>query len=122
MRVDRHRQLRQVLARSSRGLAIQLDQRDETLRFATNDRDDEGKPEPPGANDGVRVAADANPDGQRLLHRARVDAEVVERRPADPGPGDVLVVPELQQEVELLGEQLVVVTQVVAEERERLRE
>ena len=39
-----------------------------------------------------------------------------------PRPGDVLAVADLQQQVELLGVQLVVVVEVVAEQRERLDE
>ena len=37
-------------------------------------------------------------------------------------PGDALAVAQLQQQLELLGEELVVVVEVVAEERERLDE
>ena len=37
-------------------------------------------------------------------------------------PGDALVVPDREQQLELLGEQFVVVAEVVAEQRERLDE
>src|SRR5205085_2011665 len=39
-----------------------------------------------------------------------------------PRPGDPGVLPQLQEQVELLGEQLVVVVQIEAEQRERLDE
>jgi hypothetical protein len=39
-----------------------------------------------------------------------------------PAPGDALALPEGEEQVELLGEQLVVVGEIVAEERERLDE
>ena len=45
-----------------------------------------------------------------------------ERRAVAALPRDALARPQLQQQVELLGEQLVVVVEVVAEQRERLGE
>ena len=57
-----------------------------------------------------------------MLQRARVDRLVGERRAVLARPGDPRFIPQLQQQFELFGEELVVVVQVVAEERERLDE
>lgn len=76
--------------------------------------------EHPGADDGLRVTAAGEPDGQRVLHRPRVHRLVHQRRAEGPGPGHALVVAQREEQVELLGEQGVVVGEVVAEQREGL--
>ena len=81
-----------------------------------------GSPSVPGAHRRLGVAADRDPDRQRVLQRARVDAEVVERRAVPARPGHALRLAEREQQLELLREQLVVVVEVVAEQRERLDE
>ena len=48
----------------------------------------------------------------------RIDAAVVDRRAQAAGPGDRFAVAQLQQQVELFGEQRVVVAEIVAEQRE----
>src|SRR5918995_5637755 len=70
----------------------------------------------------VRGTAHREPDGERLLHRAQVYPRVLKRRAVLPGPRDLLGLAQLKQQLELLGEQLVVVVEVVAEERKRLDE
>jgi hypothetical protein len=65
---------------------------------------------------------DGDPDRQRVLQRARVDPGVLERRAVFARPRDALGFAQLQQQLEFFGEQLVVVAQVVTEERERLDE
>ena len=81
-----------------------------------------GRPSAPARDRRLRLAADRDPDRQRLLQRARVDAAVVDRRAVPARPRDPLGLAQLQQQLELLDEQLVVVGEVVAEERERLDE
>ena len=51
-----------------------------------------------------------------------MDAEILQRRPMPPRPADPLACAQPQEQIELLREQLVVVVQIVAEERERLDE
>ena len=47
-----------------------------------------GSPRGSGSSgEGLRGAADAHPDGQRILHGPRVDPLPHERRPVTPGPG-----------------------------------
>src|SRR5215207_6631132 len=65
---------------------------------------------------------DRDPDGQRVLERTRVDSGIFERRAVLARPRDALGIAQLQQQLELLGEQLVVVVQVVTEQRKRLDE
>ena len=81
-----------------------------------------GRPSSRGAHHRLRRPADGDPDRQRVLQRARVDAGVLERRAVLARPRDALGLAQLQQQIELLGEQLVVVVEVVAEQRERLDE
>ena len=105
-----------------RGAAVDLGERCEALGHAADDRERHRQAERSGARRRGRVAADRDPDRQRILERPRVDAGAVERRAMAPGPGDVLRLAQLQQQLELLDEELVVVGEVVAEERERLDE
>ena len=81
-----------------------------------------GRPSVPGADDRLGRAADGDPHGQRVLDGPRVDALAVERRAMAAGPGDVHLLADRQQQLELLGVEVVVVAQVLAEERERLGE
>ena len=81
-----------------------------------------GSPSAPARTADCGRAADRDPDRQRLLQRPRVDAAVVERRAVRARPRDALLLAQREQQLELLGEQLVVVVEVVAEERERLDE
>ena len=104
------------------GLAVEVDERPEPGRRAADDGDGERQPERARPDDRLRRAADGDPDRQRILQRARVDAEVVKRRPVPSRPGHPLGGAQREQQVELLGEQLVVVVQVVAEQGERLDE
>ena len=64
------------------------------------------------------VAAGADPDRERRLDGTRRNLRVVERRPEPALPGDALRGGELEEKVELLGEQRVVVVEAAAEERE----
>ena len=112
-----------VVAGLAGGAAVQLDERREARRLAADDRQRHRQPERAGADDRLRRAADRDPDRQRVLDRARVDAAAVDRRRGS-RPGQVTLSPRAtrEQQLELLGEQLVVVVEVVAEEREGLDE
>src|SRR3712207_2618645 len=105
-----------------RGPAVQLRQRSEPRGLAADDRQRQRQSEGPGAHDRLRVAADRDPHRQRLLHRPREHRLVDQGRAVPPRPGHPVGVPQLQEQVQLLGEQLVVVVERVAEQRERLDE
>ncbi len=120
MRVDGHRQV--VVAGLGRRPAVELDQRHEALGLAADDRQRQRQAERAGAHHGGRRAADRDPHRQRVLDRARVHAGVIQRRPVASRPRDPLARSDPQQQLELGGEQLVVVLEVVAEKRERLGE
>ncbi len=63
-------------------------------------------------------ASYAEPDGERVLERAREDALAGECGAMFAGPGDVGVFAEGEEEVEFFGEEGVVVFELEAEERE----
>src|SRR2546423_2793429 len=104
------------------GFAIKLDERPEPVRMSADDRDHQRQSERAGASERVGSATDTKPDRQWILDRPWVDALAGERWAMFSRPGDVLVVADLEQQVELLGEQLVVVLEAVSEQRERVDE
>src|SRR3989442_1649302 len=91
-------------------------------RPAADDRDHQRKPERPGANESLRGPADAEPDRKWILQGSRVDALAGERSTVPSGPMHMLVFTDLEQEIELLGEERVVVVEVEAEQGEGLDE
>jgi len=68
------------------------------------------------------MSADRDPNRQRVLNGTRKYRKVLDRRAVSAAPGDPLAFADLQEELELFFEELVVIRQVVAEQRERLRE
>ncbi len=57
---------------------------------AADDRERHRQAERAGTDRRVGVAADGDPDWQRVLERARVDGKIVQSRSVLPGPGHVL--------------------------------
>lgn len=104
------------------GFAIQIDERPEPARLASDDSDHQRKAERPGTDERSRRSADSEPDRKAVLDGAWVDALPGERRTETSRPLDVLVVTDLQQQIELLREECVVVLEVVAEQREGIDE
>ena len=104
------------------GPAVEIDQRGELARFAADDGHHQRQPEQTRPDERLGCAADPDPDRQRVLRRPRVDALAGERRPMPARPRHVRRVPDLQEQVQLLGEQRVVVREVQAEQREGLGE
>src|SRR5262245_55980279 len=74
------------------------------------------------ADDGLGTATDTDPCPQRAVLDRRIDLLVRERRPCLPRPCHWCLLEELHEEIELLLEELVVVREVVAEQRIGLRE
>ena len=94
---------------------IEIDERTEAVRPATNDRDHQRKSERAGTRERLWSSADSEPDRKRILERPRIHSLPCEYRPMLARPGDVLVIADLEQQVELLGEQRVVILEPVAE-------
>ena len=63
-----------VVARLERGPAVDLGERREALGHAADDRERHRQAERAGARRRGGIAADCDPDRQRILERARVDA------------------------------------------------
>ena len=98
------------------GFAVEIDEGAETVGFAADDGDHEGKAEVAGANEGFGGSTYSQPDGQRVLQRTRVNALACERGAMSAGPVDPGIFAELEEEVELFGEEVVVVLEFEAEE------
>ena len=105
-----------------RRLLVEIHERTEAPRLSTDDRDHEWQPEHARAGERLWRPADADPDRQRILQRPRVHALPGERWPVLSGPAHVLVLADLEEELELLGEERVVVVEVQAEQRKRFDE
>ncbi len=112
-----------VVPRLVRGVAVQLRERREPLRKPADDRERHRQPECARAERRLGRASHRDPDRQRVLHRARIHADAtVDRRAMLPLPLDAIRFAQREQHPQLLLEQLVVVLEVVAEQRERLGE
>ena len=74
-------------------------------RFAADDRDHQWQAEFAGAHERRLRTADAEPDRQRILDRPRIHALSGQRRTKLAGPLHVFVLANVQQQIELLGEQ-----------------
>ena len=67
VRVDADRKLRRIVAGPARGLPVEVDERNEAPRLASDDRERQGKTEPSRAHDRLGMSADRDPDGKRIL-------------------------------------------------------
>ena len=101
---------------------VKIDVRREARGVAADDREHERHPVSRRADDRLRAAADPDPGGQAAGFGRRKDRLVGERRTDAALPGDRLLLEHVGEEVELLLEQLLVLAQFEAEERERLGE
>ena len=104
------------------GLPIEVDERHEAARLPADDRQRERQTEPSGAYHRLRMPADRDPHRQRILNGAWKDGEVIDRRAVGATPRDPLALADLQEKAKLFLEEVVVVRQVIAEQRERLGE
>jgi hypothetical protein len=101
-------------------LAVAVDERAEAFGFPTDDGDHERQPEHAGADERARCASDADPYGQRILQRTRVDGLTGERGAVLAGPCDVRVLAEGEEQIDLFGEKFVVVFESEAEQWVRI--
>src|SRR6266446_4607271 len=79
-----------------------------------------GRPIPRDADDRLRRAADPDPGPETGRLGLREDIGVIQRGAGSALPGDPFLVEKFREELEFLIDELVVVLQVVAEQRERL--
>ena len=98
--------------------AIEVDERAKAVGFAADDGDHERKAEDAGADEGFGCAAYSQPDGKGVLQGAREDALAGERSTVFAGPVDVVRFAQSEEEVQLFCEEVVVVFELEAEERE----
>jgi hypothetical protein len=99
------------------GLAIGVDERAESFRFTADDSHHKRQAEHAGADKGSRRASHANPYGQRILQRTRVDGLAAKRRAVLAGPFDVRVRSDGKEQIEFFNEKLVVVFESETKER-----
>src|SRR6202012_2384609 len=90
--------------------------------FAADDGDHEREAEHARAGEGLRRATYAEPDGKRVLQRTREDSLAGERGAMLAGPVNVVGLAKSEEKVELFCEEVVVVFELEAEEREGLDE
>ena len=113
---DRQLRLSVLLERA----LVELDVGREPIGVPADDRQHERQAEARGAHDRLGAAADADPGRDVSRGDRRAHELVVERRPELPRPGHGLLAQQAHEQVELLLEQLLVVGEVEAEERERV--
>jgi hypothetical protein len=90
--------------------------------LAADDGDHQRQAEIPGANEGAGRASDAEPDGQGVLQRARVNALPGKRRTVPARPMNVGLLADFQEQIEVLGKERIVILELKSEERECLDE
>ncbi len=118
-RADGYLELGRVMAGLRGRLTVQVDERREPVVVAADDGQCQREVELGGSHHGGRRPADRHPHRQ-FPFRLGVHVGVVQRRAGGALPGDGILFAEPEQEVELVGEELGVIVQVVAEEGERL--
>src|SRR3954470_23695992 len=106
------------MAELRRRLAVEIDERPEAPRFASDDRNHQRQPEYPRALERCRCASDPDPYGKRILDRPRIDALPGKSRTesVSPLPRHMLVVPDPQEQVEVFFEVPVVVLEIEPEQ------
>jgi hypothetical protein len=90
MRVDAERELRRVVAGLARRLPVELGKGCKAFGHPADDRQRQRQPQRRRTHHRLRRAAHRHPDRDRLLHRARIDALVVQRGAVFARPGDGL--------------------------------
>src|SRR6266850_7999215 len=115
--MDAHLELIRRMPSAQPGLAVTIDQWPKPVRLSSDDRDHQRQPECAGASEGTRRAADTEPNRQRVLERARVDSLPGECRAVLARPVNMHVLANVQKQIELLGEERIVVLELQTEER-----
>ena len=118
MHADRQDRLVQLFG----GAVVEVDELAEALGLAADDGQHQRQAVLHGAHHRFRTAADADPGLQPAALDRRIDGLVLQFRPHRALPGDGLLLQDFGEQVELLGEQPLVVLEREAEEREGFRE
>ena len=113
---------RRLVPVAASGLAMKVGEGREPLRFAADDRKRHRQSQGSCPHHRLRGAADRDPDRQPVLDRTWVDAEVVKRGPVFAGPRHAHALPQLEQQLQLLREELVVVIEVQSKQWKGLDE
>src|SRR5690242_3973004 len=118
--MDTHFEVFYSVARASAAFAVKVDQRTETAWFAADDRNHQRKSKRARPGEGVRSAANSDPDRQRILYCARIDTLPGQRRTVLAGPVDVGVLTDLQEQLKLFCEKRIVIIEIESEQWIRL--
>src|SRR5580700_10569602 len=103
-------------------LAVEVDERTKTFRFAADDCNHQRKSEHACAHKRFWSSAYADPNRQRILQRARIDRLPGEWRAMFAGPRNVRVLANCEEQSEFFGEKRIVIFELETEERIRFDE
>ena len=109
------------MARLLPGASVQVGERLETRRLATDDGQGHGQTEGGRPQHALGRAAHCDPHRQGKLHRARVNAASLDGGRVRALPAQLRALADLQQHGQFLAEEHVVVLQVIAEQGGRFR-
>ena len=115
-------EVRRAMAGLRPGAPVELDVRGELRRRHPDIRQRQRQPERARPDRTARCSPGPDPDRQSVLQRTRRNRRILEGRAKAALPGHALGRIELQEQIELFREQLILIRQVVAEQRKRLGE
>src|ERR1700760_3190038 len=115
--MDAYFELVSTVTRAKARLAIEINERAKTLRFAADDGNHERESERAGTRERLRRTPYAQPDGQGILQRPGIDALAGKGRAVLSRPVDMGVFANLEKQVELFCEQGIVIIEIEPEER-----
>src|SRR5215216_1957486 len=105
-----------------RAFPVKIGERDEPLRRTTDYCNGERKPERSCAHNRLRCSTNRDPHRQRVLNRTRIHTAILEGLSQSALPGDSCFLANLEKHLKLFGKQLVVVVEIVSEQRIRFDE
>jgi hypothetical protein len=107
--MDAHAEGVRRMARTPAGLPVEVDERAKAARLNANDRNHQRNSKRAGPGKGARSTSNADPDGQRILHRAGIDTLSGKCGPVFSGPMNVGGFTDFEKNIEFLGKERVVV-------------
>ncbi len=114
-----HRDIQRLrrVARTPACLAVEVDERPKAVGLPADDGDRQRQPQQAGAGKAVGRSPHAEADGQDRLHGPGPYTLACQRGPVPAAPVHLDLVAQMQQEIQLLGEELIVVAHIETEER-----
>src|SRR5690606_34571402 len=100
------------------GFFVQVNKTDKLLRPPPNDCQHQWQSEFGRANGGRRCTSCSQPYRKRGLIRSRIYAQVVKRWAVFTFPGQLLILGDLQQKLQLFGKKLIIIFQILAKQGE----